>query len=200
MNMLTERFYFALQYATHLHRDQKRKGRDVPYVSHLLGVASLVLEYGGDEDEAIGALLHDVIEDQDVTAEEITRIFGPRVAEIVEGCTDGVPDAVTGEKPAWRPRKEAYIAHVDGSKSTSIRLVSAADKLHNTRAITADYRILGDALWSRFSGGREMLWYLRALSDKFQQVTPADAPANLRALLNDLSCAVEDLEELTILD
>ena len=112
--MLTAKFDEALLFATEKHRAQVRKGSGVTYVSHLLGVASLVLEHGGDEDEAIGALLHDVIEDQGVSEDELNTKFGPRVAEIVVGCTDGVPDEITGQKPPWKQRKEAYIAHIDG--------------------------------------------------------------------------------------
>ncbi len=194
--MLTAKFDEALLFATEKHRAQVRKGSGVPYVSHLLGVASLVLEHGGDEDEAIGALLHDVIEDQDVTEDDLIRKFGPRVAEIVVGCTDGVPDALTGKKPPWKERKEAYIAHINASLATSIRLVSAADKLHNIRSIITDYRTLGEELWSRFSGGRETIWYYRALADQFSRVSSDTDPRGLHTLLAELHVAVEELEKL----
>lgn len=194
--MLTAKFDEALLFATEKHRAQVRKGSGVPYVSHLLGVASLVLEHGGDEDEAIGALLHDVIEDQDVTEDDLIRKFGPRVAEIVVGCTDGVPDALTGKKPPWKERKEAYIAHINASLATSIRLVSAADKLHNIRSIITDYRTLGEGLWSRFSGGRETIWYYRALADQFSRVSSDTDPRGLHTLLAELHVAVEELEKL----
>jgi (p)ppGpp synthase/HD superfamily hydrolase len=195
--MLDQRFDKALLFAAAQHRSQVRKGSNAPYISHLLGVASLVIEHGGDEDEAIGALLHDVIEDQNVTREELEAEFGPRVAEIVAGCTDGVPDALTGKKPPWRERKEAYIAHIDASLPASIRLVSAADKLHNIRSITTDYRTLGEELWTRFSGGRETLWYYRALADQFTTAASNTDRPGLNTLLEELRVAVEVLEEMT---
>jgi GTP pyrophosphokinase len=159
--MLTARFEEALTYATRLHSTQVRKGTNTPYVAHLLGVASIALENGADEDEAIAALLHDAVEDQGgaATREEIRRRFGDRVAEIVDGCTD----AEVIPKPPWRARKEAYIQHL-ALASPSVRLVSASDKLYNARAILLDYRALGEDLWQRFTGGRDgSLWYYRAL-------------------------------------
>jgi (p)ppGpp synthase/HD superfamily hydrolase len=194
--MLTSRFEDALLFAADKHRKQIRKGSSVPYVSHLLGVASLVLEHGGDEDEGIGALLHDVIEDQDVKKEELEAKFGLRVAEIVEGCTDGVPDE-SGIKPPWRARKEAYIAHINSDLAPSIRLVSAADKLHNIRSIITDYRTHREELWQRFSGGRETLWYYHALSDQFVATLQESDSAGLRALVAELQLAVEELESIT---
>jgi GTP pyrophosphokinase len=157
-------FEEALVFAAQLHAKQVRKGSTIPYIAHLLAVASIVLENGGDNDEAIAALLHDSIEDQGMTAEELSRRFGKRVAEIVEGCTD----THTIPKPPWRTRKEAYIAHLKEA-SPSVRLVSVADKLHNARSILFDYRIQGDALWKRFNGGKEgTLWYYRSLVDAFR--------------------------------
>src|SRR5437588_8327976 len=130
--LLSTRFEEALVFATQLHREQTRKGTRIPYIAHLLGVTSIVLEHGGNEDEAIAALLHDAIEDQGgaSTREEIRRQFGDRVVEIVDGCTD--TDVMP--KPPWRARKEAYLAHIIEA-TPSVRLVSAADKLHNARAI-----------------------------------------------------------------
>jgi GTP pyrophosphokinase len=159
----TERFSAAVAYATHLHAAQRRKGSDIPYIAHLLSVTGIVLQHGASEDEAIAALLHDAVEDQggQPTLAEIERRFGPSVACIVEGCTD----ADTIPKPPWRQRKERYIAHL-ADASPSMRLVSAADKLDNARAIVADYRTLGEALWDRFAGGRQgTLWYYRAVLD-----------------------------------
>jgi (p)ppGpp synthase/HD superfamily hydrolase len=184
---LGPRFEQALPYAAHLHRDQLRKGTGVPYVSHLLAVAGIVLEHGGNEDEAIAALLHDAVEDQGgaPTLQAIRLRFGDTVAAIVEGCTD------TDEmpKPPWRPRREAYIAHV-ASASPSVRLVSAADKLHNARTILADYRRHGDAVWDRFSGGKDgTLWYYRTLVEAFRRhgVTP---------LVEEIERVVGELEQL----
>ncbi len=143
------RFDGAFAYASRLHARQKRKGTKIPYVAHLLAVTAIVLEYGGGEDEAIAALLHDAVEDQGgpATRTEILGRFGKRVVAIVDGCTD----TDTEPKPPWRQRKEAYVAHV-GDASPSVRLVSAADKLHNARSILADYRLLGEALWESLPG------------------------------------------------
>ena len=182
---LTARFREALVYAAELHTEQMRKASDVPYVAHLLGVTSIALEHGADEDEAIAALLHDAVEDQggQRTADEIRRRFGERVVEIVLGCTD----ADTIPKPPWRARKEAYIAHLEQA-SPSVWLVSAADKLYNARSILADYRRLGDGVWSRFNGGREgTLWYYRTLADKLRDKAPP-------ALAEELERVVRELE------
>ena len=160
-----ERFEEALLYAARLHRDQTRKGTGTPYVTHLLAVAAIVGENGGTEDETVAALLHDAPEDRGgkERLEEIRARFGDEMAEIVDGCTDTYEDP----KPEWRPRKEAYIAHV-AEASPSVRLVSAADKLHNARSILADLRVLGDELWGRFTGGKEgTLWYYRALVEAY---------------------------------
>jgi (p)ppGpp synthase/HD superfamily hydrolase len=154
--MLTFKFDDALHYATLIHAGQTRKGTEIPYLSHLLGVASIALEHGATEDEAIGALLHDAGEDAGGLGRiaDIRPRFGDAVAQIVEGCTD----AVVIPKPPWRARKEAYIDHVRHA-SPSVRLVSAADKLHNARAVLSDYRQLGEVLWLRFTGGRDgTLW------------------------------------------
>jgi GTP pyrophosphokinase len=185
--VLTERFERALVYANELHREQRRKGSGVPYVSHLLAVCALTLEYGGGEDEAIAALLHDAIEDQggDAARAEILRQFGPRVTEIVEGCTD----ADTWPKPPWRGRKEEYIRHVERA-SASVRLVSACDKLHNARSVVMDYRILGEALWSRFTGGRSgTLWYYRAMANALRA-------AGVSPVVEELERVVTELERL----
>lgn len=163
---LTSRFTEALAYATELHANQLRKHTSIPYVAHLLGVASLAFEYGPDqegpnEDLAIAALLHDAVEDQggDATKQEITRRFGKTVAAIVSGCSD--TDIVP--KPPWRSRKEAYLTQL-AQESPSVRFVSACDKLHNIRAIIRDYRAIGDNVWDRFGGRKNgTLWYYGAL-------------------------------------
>jgi GTP pyrophosphokinase len=164
--VLTDRFEEALVFAARLHSQQLRKGTTVPYVAHLLGVASIALEHGADEDEAIAALLHDAVEDQGgaPTRELIRRSFGERVASIVDACTD----AETIPKPPWRERKERYIAHLKAEESPSVWLVSAADKLHNARTILIDYRTHGEEVWARFKGGRDgSLWYYRTLVETF---------------------------------
>jgi (p)ppGpp synthase/HD superfamily hydrolase len=190
--MLGDRFDRALVYASHVHGGQVRKGTTaIPYLSHLLMVAGLVLEYGGDEDEAIAALLHDAVEDQGGLARrlDIDCRFGPRVAAIVDGCTD----AVGSPKPAWRARKEAYLRHLD-TVSASARLVSAADKLANVRSIIKDYRAFRSDVWGRFNGGREgTLWYYRALADAYTRLGPPPLAAAL-------SAAIRELEALLALD
>ena len=166
MAELGPRFEAALSYATRLHADQLRKSTTIPYISHLLGVASLVIEAGGDEDEAIAALLHDSVEDQGgaATLRLIKRRFGARVGEIVAGCSD--TDATP--KPPWRARKKAYLKHLKHEESPSIRLVSLADKLHNARAILSDLRNEGSGVWDRFNAQkRDQLWYYRRLADTF---------------------------------
>jgi (p)ppGpp synthase/HD superfamily hydrolase len=170
------------------HGDQTRKGGDIPYVSHLLGVASLVLEAGGDEDMAIAGLLHDTVEDTAATAAGIEDRFGPRVAMIVVGCTD------TDEhpKPPWRPRKERYLAHL-GSPETpaEVLTVSRADKLHNARSILSDYRALGEELWSRFNADvEEQLWYLSSLVDVFTERLPGPMTDELRRVRDQLAAEV----------
>jgi (p)ppGpp synthase/HD superfamily hydrolase len=186
-DMLTERFEAALVLAVQLHAGQVRKGSPVPYVSHLLAVTSLVLEHGGGEDEAIAALLHDAVEDQGggATRARIAGRFGERVATIVDGCSD--TDVMP--KPPWRERKEAHLAHLRHA-SPSVRLVVAADKLHNTRALIADYRQRGEATWARFRGGRDgSLWYPRA-------VTEALRAGGASPLIDELDRAVAELERL----
>ena len=185
--ILSSRFDDALAFAVDLHREQPRKGTGVPYVSHLLSVAALVLEHGGSEDQAIAALLHDAVEDQGgrPTAERIRERFGDLVAEIVDGCTD----TDISPKPPWRLRKEAYVARVR-NEPAHVRLVSAADKLHNARTMVTDLRIHGPALWERFNAGRdETLWYLESLVAAFREAgtTPiveelARTVAELRAV------------------
>lgn len=185
---LSPRFTEALTFATQLHATQTRKGSGVPYVSHLLGVASIALDYGANEDEAIAALLHDAIEDQGgaKTRAEIRRRFGDTVTEIVDGCSD---TDVT-PKPPWQQRKEAYIAHIP-TASPSVRLVSAADKLHNARSLLRDYRIIGESLWQRFTGRKDgTLWYYRALIEAFRQ-------AGSMPVVDELERVVEELERLS---
>jgi (p)ppGpp synthase/HD superfamily hydrolase len=189
--VLTGRFERALVFAARLHRDQRRKGSGVPYVSHLLAVCELTLEYGGDEDEAIAALLHDAIEDQGGAAAraEILREYGARVTEIVDGCTD----TDQSPKPAWRPRKEEYIRHI-AEASRSVRLVSACDKLHNARSLVMDYRTYGEDLWGRFTGGREgTLWYYRAMVKALRAAGPAELSI---PVVDELDRVVTELEVL----
>ncbi len=174
----------AAEFALTIHADQLRKGSEVPYISHLLGVASLVLEFGGDEDHAIAGLLHDAIEDQGAEQEAVIKArFGARVAAIVRGCTD----ADTIPKPPWRARKEAYIAHLE-TAGPDIWLVSCADKLYNARAIVTDLRALGDAMFNRFTGGKDgTLWYYRKLAEVFARVLPGILSVELGETVSELA-------------
>jgi (p)ppGpp synthase/HD superfamily hydrolase len=159
--MLTSRFTDALTYAAELHAAQRRKVSGEPYLAHLLGAASIVLDYGGGESEAIAALLHDAVEDQGGPAarDAILRRFGPVVVEIIDGCTD--TDATP--KPPWRERKEVYLERLREA-TPAIRLVVAADKLHNLRSLARELRRQSNAIWTHFKGGREgTIWYHRSV-------------------------------------
>ncbi len=185
---LTQRFEDAFKYAADLHRKQFRKGTGIPYLAHLLGVTALVLEDGGDEDQAIAALLHDAAEDQGGRAilEEIKIRFGDRVASIVDGCTDTYEDP----KPAWRQRKENYIEHLRLA-APDVRRVSLADKLQNARSILVDLKRSGDEVWGRFNGGKEgTMWYYRALVKVFQELDSS-------ILVNEFSKVVDDIEKIS---
>jgi (p)ppGpp synthase/HD superfamily hydrolase len=187
---LASRFEEALVFAARKHRAQRRKGTDIPYIAHLMQVAGIALENGADEDEAIAALLHDVMEDQDVTEAELSDRFGPQVASIVAGCSDSEGT----EKAPWRQRKEAYIAHI-ADASPSVRLVSACDKLHNARAILSDYQEIGDALWGRFNAPvPNILWYYQSLSAAFQEAQERHGEPPVRAV-RELTLTVAELSK-----
>jgi (p)ppGpp synthase/HD superfamily hydrolase len=174
-------------YASALHRSQTRKGSGIPYVSHLLAVAAIALENGADEDQAIAALLHDAVEDQCGLAqlEAIRARYGGGVAQIVVDCTDAHEEP----KPAWHPRKEAYIASL-GQKPARSLAVSLADKTHNAAAINADLRAHGEAVWGRFTGGKGgTLWYYRALANAFRAHAPGIAAERFAR-------EVDEMEEL----
>jgi len=171
---LTQRFVDALAYAAELHLDQSRKGSEVCYLGHLLGVCSLVLEEGGNEDQAIAALLHDAGEDRGGEAQlvEIGERYGDNVTAIVRACSDTLLE----DKPDWKTRKTEYLDHLerlDDDTRASVLLVSLADKLFNARAILRDHDSVGESVWHRFTAGRdEQLWYYRSLSDKFKRLAP----------------------------
>ncbi len=176
----------ALVYAHQLHARQTRKGTTIPYIGHLLAVTAIVIENGGTEDEVIAALLHDAVEDQGGAAvrEEISRRFGENVALIVDGLsdTDQMP------KPPWRARKEEYIAHLNEA-SSSMLLVSLADKIHNASSILRDVRNEGESVWSRFTGGKDgSLWYYRSLVEAFR------ARGQFPSLVAELDRIVTELE------
>ncbi len=182
--ILGERFEDALVFAARTHRTQLRKGSGIPYVGHLLGVCSLVIEDGGGEDEAIAALLHDAAEDrggQRMLTEIRTR-FGDNVADIVAACSD----TFETPKPPWQERKQTYIDHLGGQPQAVLR-VSLADKLFNARAILRDYLLVGDEVWNRFRAGRDgQLWYYRELADLFRRLLPGRMAAELTEVVGEL--------------
>jgi (p)ppGpp synthase/HD superfamily hydrolase len=185
---LGKRFERALVYATRAHATQFRKGTTRPYVAHLLGVAAIVLTHGGDEDEAIASLLHDAVEDQGGVRRlrAIRRKFGSRVAQLVQDCSD--TDVVP--KPPWLERKKAYLRHLRRANS-SVRLISAADKLYNVQETLADFRLHKSAIWKRFHVGRDLsLWYYREVV----KILRRDGP---RQLVNDLDRAVKELARIS---
>ena len=190
--ILTKRFEDAFHLALDLHKNQIRKGSETPYIAHLMAVAAIVLENGGNEEEAIAALLHDAVEDQggEDTLAIIREQFGDVVAHIVSGCSDanGYP------KPPWNERKQAYLDHLLIA-SDSVRLVSASDKLHNARCILSDFYELGDALWQRFTGGKEgTLWYYRSLIKAYRAVESSPLVDELARVVDELVNAVNSKE------
>ena len=160
MGMLfTDRLVDAFAAARRLHATHVRKGTGTPYLTHLMAVAALVAEYGGDEDQVVAALLHDAVEDQGgrKTLESIRDEFGETVAFYVESCSE----SDTQPKPPWRERKEAFLSRL-AEAGPEVRLICAADKLHNARSMSRDLRTAGNALWQRFNGGRDgTLWYMQ---------------------------------------
>jgi GTP pyrophosphokinase len=193
--VLTRTFTRALEFACAAHGPQTRKGTSVPYAAHLLGVASLVLEGGGTQNEAVAALLHDTLEDTDTTRKQLRKRFGREVARIVVACTEE-PTKTAGKKRArdagnWRERKMRSIEHLaDPSVTESVRRVRAADALHNARSIAAELRRIGPETWTRFHAGAvDQLWYYRSLSIVLS--------ARLPGLLSDeLRASVREMEQL----
>ena len=189
--LLTHRFDLAFQFASVLHHAQTRKGTQIPYISHLMAVAALVLESGGDEDQAIAALLHDAVEDQGglPTLETIRHLFGDRVANTVRECSDS-ESSDPNDKLPWHRRKQAYLEHLSIASPEAL-LVSVADKLHNARSILTEYRQIGDAIWSRFNkeaSKADQLRYYRALVTTLRKTT---APV---AMVDVLNRVVSELE------
>lgn len=184
---LSERFEQAFDLAFELHQRlgrQSRKGKDTPYIAHLMAVCSIVLEYGGDEEQAIAALLHDAVEDQGGrrTLEAIREKFGERVAGIVLECSDSEGDP----KPPWKTRKRAYIDHIP-HMSAGARIVSLADKIHNARSVLNDYRREGESTWARFKGKRDgTLWYYAELAKEFMEVDPDPMAQELKRIVDSL--------------
>lgn len=183
---LTDRFADALGFAEGLHRDQKRKGNDIPYVAHLLAVAATILEWGGDEDTAIAGLLHDAVEDQGglPTAQVIRERYGDRVAALVLACTDSLTDK-SGTKRPWEERKREHLAKlrkVDGD----IALITAADKLHNLTAIVRDVRAYGPQTLGRFNAPDRLTWYYGEIVDALDGHAAHAPVGEIRARLDDL--------------
>lgn len=190
--LLSSRFLEALEYAFVAHQDQTRKVSGIPYMAHLMATSALTLEYGGDEDAAIAALLHDAPEDQGgvETLNEIRQRFGDVVANIVAACSD----TFETPKPPWRPRKEAYVAHI-ATADARARLVSAADKLHNARSILQDHQVVGAELWSRFHADRDaVIWYHKALIQAFDQAGGGAIVEELRRVVEAIEASIAERE------
>lgn len=176
MLSLSDTYAEAVTYAASAHEGQVRKGTCIPYISHPIAVSALVIEHGGSETQAIAGLLHDVLEDCGPHhGPVIARRFGQDVLRIVQGLTDGLPDA-TGHKPPWRQRKEDYLAHLEAA-NPQVVLVSACDKLHNATAIADDHASLGEAVFQRFSQPKvSTVWYYRELARVFADRLGVDHP------------------------
>jgi GTP pyrophosphokinase len=187
--VLGTRFHLAVGEALRLHAGQTRKGTGIPYPAHLLSTAALVLQFGGTEDEAIAGLLHDAVEDAGgrPTLERLREVFGDVVADIVEGCTDAFEDP----KPPWRARKEAYIANIPNEPAPTL-LVSACDKLDNSRAIVADLRREGVSTLKRFRGGLDTVWYYRTITEALGRI----ADTRVRDVVRELEEVVREMERL----
>jgi len=184
----SDRVEAALVHAATLHHDQRRKGSEVPYITHLVSVAILVGEAGGDEDQVVAALLHDSLEDQPerTSFEDLGARYGARVAELVRACSD----SEVKPKPPWRERKERYLEHLR-TVPAEVLVISCADKLHNARTIVSDLRVLGAALWPRFTGGRDgTLWYYREITRALRE---RGAPSSL---LEELERSVAEMTRL----
>lgn len=189
---MSDRFIRALGRTVEIHRDHVRKRTEsdpeIPYVAHLLSVCGLVLQDGGNEDEAIAALLHDAAEDRggEIRLAEIENEFGSNVAMIIAECSD----TFESPKPPWRERKETYLAHLPTASRSALR-VSVADKLDNARAILLDYRRVGEGLWERFDPDADQLWYYRSLVETYRGIDSFESP-----LIEELDRVVSQLEGL----
>jgi len=179
----------ALALAIEAHQGQVRKSTNIPYISHPMAVASIALEFGASEEQAIAALLHDTIEDGgNKYANIIKAQLGDHVHGLVQGCTDGSPDH-TGKKTAWLERKTAYLEHLQEA-TDEVLLVSCSDKLHNARAIVSDLINEGPSVFDRFSSTTEQtLWYYRQLATIFNNRKAPPAKA--------LEAAVSQMEALS---
>ena len=193
---LTTRFTSAVDYARHIHIE-RRKGTDIPYMAHLLGVASLVMGEAGHagfpvtEDMVIAALLHDAAEDQGGLRrlQDIEQNFGPNVARMVEGLSDSLSED-SSKKQSWPERKQAYIERLRGEPA-DVRLISVADKIYNARAILEDYREIGPLVWERFKRGRaEQIWY-------FDELLAVYKSTGTSRIVKELQRVVEELRQIS---
>jgi len=181
----------ALAFALRVHAGQTRKGRSAPHASHLLQVAGLVLEHGGDPEQVAAALLHDASEDSDeVTPERLERAFGAGVARIVADCTDTLPGDRAQRKSPWRERKTRHLAHLARVPARSA-LVAGCDKLHNLRDLLRDVRSEGLATFERFHAGPgDQLWYFEGALAALESRLPRALEAELRAAVSELRAAL----------
>jgi (p)ppGpp synthase/HD superfamily hydrolase len=188
--ILGQNFIDAFEMASEVHRYQLRKGSDVPYLAHLMAVSALVLDFGGDEECAMAALLHDTVEDcEDGRAmeAEIRGRFGNRVADIVLHCSDAIAEPGR-PKPPWHARKQAYIDGLEHADHDAL-LVSACDKLHNARSVLGDLRVARDALWQRFStkSGPDQVWYYTTVAHLYSRRIPGPLADELQRVVRELS-------------
>ncbi len=196
--MLTDRIAQALALAVKAHDGQNRKATSIPYIAHPMGTASIALEYGADEEQVIAALLHDAVEDGGPSyAIRIRELFGDRVATIVDGCTDGVPDE-NGQKSDWEVRKRTYLAHLE-SASSDVLLVSGSDKLHNVRAIVEDLHSIGLQVYDRFSASKhQTLWYYDSLAKIYESRGTPISKALRKAVDSMLRLSISKVDQQTI--
>ncbi len=200
---LTEAFELALALANTSHQGQVRKGTAIPYISHLLGVASLVLEDGGDEEDAIAALLHDAIEDCDLTLLDFERTFGvelgARIYATVDACSDRIDELDARDEATWLERKRNYIEHLaDPAIPDTVLRVSVADKLHNARSILADLREHGPGVWDKFNAGmHDQLWYYRSLTNALIHRYPHPITSELASVVAEIGRIAEQHELAT---
>lgn len=185
------KFERGLVCAHRWHQQQRRKGDPpTPYIAHLLGVASNVIEAGGTEEEAVAALLHDAVEDQggQQRLQQIQELFGDEVARLVAACSD----RIEAPAPPWRERKETYIQKLSKA-GLSVRRIAVADKLYNARSIIRDYRRVGPEVWERFrAGSGEVRWYYRALGEALE-VAPPDP---LESWVQEFRQVIEQMQKL----
>jgi len=190
--LLTDRFLAAFSKTFTLHREQLRKSSQTPYIAHLMSVSALVMENGGNEDQAIAALLHDAVEDAGGldTLAEIRAEFGDTVADLVDGCTD----SYTQPKGAWKPRKAAYLEKLRQA-SPDVILISLADKIHNARSILRDLKLSGIGTWDKFKGKKTgTLWYYQSLVEIFDNSLYPALTEELRRVVDEIQSLANAME------